>query len=160
MDKRKPGEDKLAALKSYHALNPHPETVTDQAFVAGGDFFDTRDMVQVKYEMLRRVGTEGQSVTRTASAFGFSRPAFYQAQKSLESEGLPGLLPQRPGPRRAHKLTKEVMDFIQRILASEPGLGARELAHRLQERMGVLVHPRTIERGLARRQKKPRGQRS
>lgn len=160
MIRRNAGEDKLAALRSHHALNPHPEAVTDPAFVAGGDFFDARDRVQVKYEMLRRVGREGQAVTQTAASFGFSRPAFYQAQKSFEFAGLPGLLPQRPGPRRAHKLTEEVVAFLQRNLAGEPGLGARELARRLQESMGILVHRRTIERGLARHQKKPRGQRS
>ena len=158
MARPKPGEDKLAALRAQHALNPHPEAVTDTAFVGGGDLFDARDLVQVKYEMLRRVRAEGQAVTQSAAAFGFSRPAFYQARKSFEAAGLPGLLPQRPGPRRAHKLTGDVMAFLQKALADDPSLGARELTRRLREALGVVVHPRTVERGLARGQK--RGQRS
>ena len=153
-------EDKLAALRAHHALNPHSEAVADADFLGGGDFFDARDLVQVKYEMLRRVRAEGQMVTQAAAAFGLSRPAFYQARQSFEAEGLPGLLRQRPGPRRAHKLTEEVVAFLEETLAEEPGLGARELARRLQAGLRVLVHPRTIERGLARRQKKPRGQSS
>ncbi|MBI4307909.1 MAG: helix-turn-helix domain-containing protein [Chloroflexi bacterium] len=152
------GEDKAAALRALHALNPHPEAVADAAFVGGGDFFDPRDVVQVKYEMLRRVRAEGQAVTQAAAAFGFSRPAFYQARQSFKAEGLPGLLRQRPGPRRAHKLTEVVVAFLQQTLAQEPGLGARELARRLQAGLEVSVHPRTIERGMAQRQK--RGHRS
>lgn len=158
MSRHKVAGDKATALRKHHALNPHPEAVTDPAFVTGDDFFDARDLMQVKYELLRRVRTEGQPVTQAAAAFGFSRPAFYQAQKRFEAEGLPGLLPQRPGPRRAHKLGEEVMAFLEKVLADEPVLGSRELAARLQKGMGVSVHPRTVERGLARRQKKPLGQ--
>jgi hypothetical protein len=44
-------------------LNPSPERVTDELFQ---EFFDPRDLVQVKYEMLRRVQTEGQPVGRSA----------------------------------------------------------------------------------------------
>jgi len=39
-----------------------------------------RDVVQVKYEMLRRVRVDQVPMARAARAFGFSRPAFYQAQ--------------------------------------------------------------------------------
>jgi hypothetical protein len=72
--------------------------VADPAFNSGNPFFDARDLVQVKYEMLRRVRQEGRRVTKSAAAFGFSRPSFYEAQASFEIGGLPGLLPQRPGP--------------------------------------------------------------
>ena len=64
----------------------------------GGEFFDPRDLVQVKYEMLRRAREEGVAVSRAAEAFGFSRVAFYQIQRAFESEGLAGLLPRRRGP--------------------------------------------------------------
>ena len=73
----------------------------DAAFTAGGPFFDPEDLVQVKYEMLRRVREEGAAVTQASAAFGFSRPSFYAAQAAFQEAGLPGLVPQRPGPRRA-----------------------------------------------------------
>jgi hypothetical protein len=60
-------------------LNPHPNAVTDPVFQTG-DFFDRDDLVQVKYEMLRRVTVDKQSVTQSATAFGFSRPTYYQAE--------------------------------------------------------------------------------
>jgi transposase len=157
MAKAKPPEDdKTAALRARHALNPRPEAVTDPAFRAGAPFFDARDLVQVKYEMLRQVEAEAHPVSQVAPAFGFSRPSFYQAKAGFEAGGLPGLLPQKPGPRRAHKLTAEVMDFLEETLDAEPALAAAELARRLQSRFGLSVHPRSIERGLARRRKKGR----
>lgn len=59
--------------------------------------FDPRDLVQVKYEMLRRVSAEGHSVVQSAKAFGLSRPSFYQAQAALQREGLAGLLAKKRG---------------------------------------------------------------
>jgi hypothetical protein len=47
------------------------------------------------------VREEGATVSRAAADFGFSRPAFYQAQTAFEAEGLPGvasdLIPPRSG---------------------------------------------------------------
>lgn len=151
-----PQDDKPAALRARHGLNPRPDTVTDPAFLAGAPFLDPRDLVQLKYEMLRRVEREGRPVTEAAPAFGFSRPSFYQAKSAFDAGGLPGLLPQKPGPRRAHKLTAEVMDFLEQSMQAEPRVTATELARRLRNRFGLSVHPRSIERGLARRRKRGR----
>jgi transposase len=148
--------DKAAALREHHALNPHPEAVTDPAFVGGDPFFDARDVVQVKYEMLRRVHQDAQPVSRAASAFGFSRPSFYQAEAAFTAGGLPGLLPQRPGPRRAHKLSAEVVDFLAQLRSEEPGLRSRDLAERVRSAFQLTVHPRSIERALARHAKRGR----
>ncbi len=155
-----PGEEKLAALRQHHALNPRPQAVTDPAFTAGDPFFDARDLVQVKYEMLRRARQEGQPVSRAASTFGFSRPSFYEAQALFEQGGLPALLPQRPGPKRAHKLSEEVVDLLEQARAENASLTAKQMAELLQERLGLKVHPRSIERALARRSKKARPPRS
>jgi transposase len=106
--------------------------------------------VQVKYEMVRRARVEGEPVSRSAAAFGFSRPSFYQAQAALEEGGLAALVPARPGPRRAHKLTGEVVAFAQERLEAEPSLRSAELAAAIEERFGVRVHPRSVERALER----------
>ena len=86
-------------------------------FGSGDPFFDARDLVQVKYEMLRRAREEGSTVSEAAAAFGFSRPSFYEAKAAYESGGLPGLLPKRPGPRRAHKLSEAVVARLAEALA-------------------------------------------
>ncbi|MCG6919997.1 MAG: helix-turn-helix domain-containing protein [Acidobacteria bacterium] len=144
---------KERALADQGVLNPKPESVSDERFRDEG-FFDARDLVQVKYEMVRRVRAEGATVTEAAETFGFSRPTFYQAQRALDEEGLPGLVPKRPGPKRAHKLTDEVMAFVDELRERGSGMNAQTLSQRLAERFGLSVHPRSIERALARREKK------
>lgn len=146
-------DGKLAALRRHHAQHPHPDAVRDSAFTSGDPFFDPRDLVQVRYEMLRRVREEGRSVTGTAAAFGVSRPAFYAAAASFELAGLPGLVPERPGPRRAHKLSEAVVDALAASRSSEPGLTSADLARIAQERFGLVVHRRSVERALARRKR-------
>jgi len=145
--------DKAAALRRHHALNPRPQTVRDPAFTAGNPFFDANDLIQVKYEMLRRVREEGQQVSQSSAAFGFSRPSFYEAQDAFRESGLPGLMPRRPGPRRAHKLSDPVLDTLEAALAEQPTLNSAALARLVQEHFGVRVHPRSIERALQRRRK-------
>ena len=143
------GDPKLEALRAERSLNPRPEEVRDPAFAAS-EFFDPRDLVQVKYEMVRQVRVDGQPVSRSAAAFGFSRPSFYQAAAAVEEAGLAGLVPARPGPRRAHKLTDEVVAFARQARAADPAPGWAELAASIADRFGVRVHPRSVERALAR----------
>jgi transposase len=154
MGRRKRTDEKVASLREHHALNSRPEVVVDPVFAGGDPFFDARDLTQVKYEMLRRVHAEGEPITHAAAAFGFSRPSFYQAQAAFRAEGLPGLLPERPGPRRAHKLSEEIMSWIDGVLAEDPALRSVQLAEMMRATFGLSVHQRSIERALARRQKK------
>ena len=108
--KRKP-DAKEAALAETRTLNPRPEAVRDEQF-ASSEFFDARDLVQVKYEMVRRVRVDGAPVTAAAAAFGFSRPSYYEAAAAVDRDGLGGLVPAKPGPaaraqahRRGHRAT-------------------------------------------------------
>jgi len=153
MSTRPRPDPKAQALRRQGTLNPHAEQVRDDLFLEN-DFFDPRDLVQVKYEMVRRVQVEGWRVKHAAERFGFSRPSFYKAQWAFKEGGLAGLIPRRRGPRRAHKLTPGVMAFIEETLAEDPSLRARALARRIEQRFGLRVHPRTIERVLRRGQKK------
>jgi transposase len=146
---------KRDSLRREGALNPHPQTVTDLLF-QGSDFFDRDDLIQVKYEMLRRVEIDKQPVSQAASAFGLSRPTFYQAQSGFAENGLAGLLPQKRGPRHPHKLTVEVLGFISQARAEDPALLLDAMVKAVRERFGVTVHPRSIERALARQEKKRR----
>jgi transposase len=141
------------ALRKHNSLNPHPENVTDELF-GESDFFDPRDLAQVKYEMLRHVRKDGWSVAQAARAFGFSRNAFYRAQEAFKQNGIAGLMRERPGPRRAHKFTDEVMDFIEKALLKDGALTTVRLRRMIKKRFGISVHRRSIERSLTRRQKK------
>ena len=144
---------KKTTLHQRGCLHPHPQKVTDELF-ASSEFFDPRDLLQVKYEMLRRVRLDGHSVSQSAARFGLSRPSYYQAKKAYEEGGLAALLPRKPGPRRAHKLSEEVVDVLREALAQEPELSPQELVQLVEERFGLSVHRRSIERALARPGKK------
>jgi transposase len=146
---RRRQDPKVAALRAERSLNPRPEDVVDEAFSAS-EFFDARDLAQVKYEMVRRVRVDGVPVSRSAAAFGFSRPSFYQAAAAVDAHGLAGLVPARPGPRRAHKLTDEVVEFARQAREDDPSLRSTDLVDLIADRFGVSVHPRSVERALAR----------
>ena len=146
---KKRKDPKEESLRAARALNPRPDAVADPEF-AESPFLDARDLVQVKYEMVRRVRVEGESVSAAASAFGFSRPSWYAAAAAVDQDGLPGLVPLRPGPRRAHKLTEGVVADLRAALAEDPSLSTADLVGRVLDRFGVHVHPRSVERALAR----------
>lgn len=151
MARSKP-DPKEEALRASRGLNPRPDAVSDPEF-AGSEFFDARDLVQVKYEMLRRARQDGSTVSDAAAAFGFSRPSFYEAEAAFETAGLPGLLPKRPGPRRAHKLSEAVVERLEQVVAADPAPSSAELVELVRSEFGLQVHPRSVERALARRPK-------
>jgi len=151
-------QSKQELLRRSSCLNPRPHAVKDELF-GSDDFFDPRDLPQVKYEMLRRVAHDKKPVSASAGDFGFSRVAFYQARDAFEKEGLCGLLPRKRGPKDRHKLTAEVMRFVNQSREGNESAGPVLLAQRIEERFGIRVHPRSIQRAVAARKKKHPGRR-
>lgn len=145
---------KIQTLRQSGTLNLRAETIRDRLFLEES-FFDPRDLTQVKYEMLRRVEKEQMPISAVAASFGFSRPAFYKAWRDFTREGLVGLIPRRRGPKEGHKLTREIVSFVERSRAQEPSLGTPELVRRIQKEFAVRVHRRTVERALVAAKKKP-----
>lgn len=97
---------------------------------------------------------EGQPVGATASSFGFSRVTVNKLRKRFATEGLAGLMPRLRGPRRASKLSDEVLAFVWQTLKTEPELRMADLPQRIHERFGISIHGRSIERALKRERKK------
>ena len=142
-------DEKARALRESGTLNSGARHMRDGLFQAS-EFFDPRDIVQVRYEMLRRVREEGVSVTEASSSFGVSRPTYYLAQTVFAREGLHGLLPRKRGPRGGHKLTADVMAWVVAEREKAPSLSSAALTQLVGERFSVRVHRRSIERALAR----------
>ena len=138
---------KRQALQASGTFNPRHQRVRHPLF-QDSDFFDSQDLLQLKYESLRAVQKEQYSLARAASEFGLSRPTLYQAQAHFAAGGVAGLLPGKRGPRQAHKLTPQVLEYVQQVWAAEPQLQAGPLARRVRQRLGVKVHPRTLEKAL------------
>ena len=149
MGRQRAEDPKVTSLHAARCLNPRPQDVRDEAFLSQ-EFFDARDVVQVKYEMVRRVTTDAMSVTDATAAFGYSRPSYYEAAAALERAGLDGLVPAKPGPRHAHKLSEQVCAFADEQLTADPTLRVKDLLAPIQARFGMRVHPRSVERALSR----------
>jgi transposase len=150
-----PQDVKARFLAAHRALHPHPERVGDLLFQQGG-FFDPRDLVQVRYEMLRRHLVEGRPVTEIIRDFGVSRQMFYVLLGMFQQGGLAGLLPRKRGPKGAHKCTDAIVAFVAARREESPGRSTKELAEDVGRKFGVQLHPRTLERRLSRRGKKRR----
>lgn len=151
-----PAKDtKSRFLAAHGALHPHPERVQDPEFQQS-DFFDPRDLVQVRYEMLRHHLVDGHPVAKACRTFGMSRQMFYLLIKSFRAEGLPGLLPRKRGPKRARKATDEILAYAASRRAEDPDHPTPNLVDEVRHEFGVRLHRRTLERGLARRGKKRR----
>ncbi len=148
-------DPKVDKLRETRTLHPNPEQVRDPLFQAHPAFFDARDLVQVRYEMVRRVDLDRQPLSRVAKDFGVTRPTIYLARSRLRQRGLPGLLPSPRGPKGPNKLSDEALAFLQKTTDSPA-----KLALALRDRFGIAVHPRTVRRALLRLEKKPRARRS
>ena len=154
MAKRRKSNEKTIELKRTGTLNPHPETVTDRMFKEN-PFFDPRDLLQVRYEMLRRHSAEEKSILDAAADFGVSRPTFYQAQAAFSRSGLAGLLPSQRGPKGGHKVTAEVLDYVASLRVAQPGMTTKNCVQAVQGHFGITIHRRSLERALVRGKKKP-----
>lgn len=144
---------KDAALIRDGALNPHPEAVRDRLFNEN-PFFDPKDLVQVRYEMVRRHHVDSLPISDVAEAFGVSRPTFYKAQSALADQGLAGLLPRQRGPKDGHKISAEVLAFVDELKAASPDLTLRQCLAAIAARFGVSVHRRSLERAMTRKKKR------
>ena len=147
-------DPKLQALRQSNTLNLQAKEVHDPHFQEG-DFFDPRDLAQVKYEMLRQVEKDDAPVSQAAAAFGFSRPSFYKAQEDFTREGLAGLIPRKRGPKGRRKLNPEIMEFVEQARLREPSIKIASLVLRIQEKFALTVHRRSLERALLAVKKKP-----
>ena len=153
MAKPPPEDAKVQALQQNGALNPHAGAVTDPLFHAN-PFFDARDLVQVRYEMVRRHSVDGLPISAAAAAFGVTRPTFYKAQSALETGGFAGLLPNARGPRDGHKLSAEVVAFVEEMRGADPKATTRQCLEAIERRFGVKAHRRSLERALSRKKKR------
>lgn len=150
---RRPRQDpKTQALARDGTLNSNPEAIHDPLFT-GNPFFDPKDLVQVRYEMVRRHDAEGMSVSEAAASFGVSRPTFYKAQNTLAISGLAGLVPHSRGPKDGHKISSNVVAFVIDLKESQPELTTPQCLAAIEAQFGVKVHRRSLERALARKKK-------
>jgi transposase len=135
------------SLLKNNCFNRNHENVTAGVF-GGSPFFDCRDIVQVKYEMVRAADNAEGTVADISRSFGFSRKSYYQINEAFQAGGLQALVPKKTGPKKPTKLTPEAAGFIESYLGNKPGAKSSEVSAALEAETGVRIHPRTIYRHL------------
>lgn len=139
-------------LRRRHCYHLGADRVTDPLFQSD-DFFDPRDLLLVKYELLRRVRCDGVPIVRAVVRFAVSRATYYQTYRAWTVRGLLGLLPRPTGPRQGYKLTADIVATLAPADGADAVADAAELARRLWAEHRLRVHPRSIARALRPRQK-------
>lgn len=150
-------KNKIAHLLETDTLNPNAASVTDELFL-NHDFFDPHDLIQVKYEMLRKVSEENCPVRKAVEIFGISRPYYYKLKAAFAERGMSGLQLQKRGPKGAYKLTPKITRFIDESLAGNPTADNTEIAQQIAQHFEVNIHHRSIDR-YRRSKKKESGKR-
>ena len=144
-------DPKEAALAGARCLNPHPEQVTDPEFGAS-DFLDARDAVQVKYEMVRKVRRRRSPRPPRRSAT--PAPRTTPRPPHWSPPGWTGLCPRGPGRAGPASSPRKSSPGPRSSSPPGPGLRPAQLPDRIADAFGVRVHPRSVERALARRRER------
>ena len=140
-------QSRMTALEQARLAHPRPDAVTAGLFCSEHPFFLAADKVQVKYEMLRAVAVDGETVVAAAAAHGYSRAEFYLVQAAFAERGMAGLLDERRGRKGPTKITGEIARFLT---DAPPERSGAELAREVEDRFGVSLHRRTAERARKR----------
>ena len=136
-------QSRMEALERSGLVHPRADAVTAELFCSGDPFFLAADKVQVKYEMLRTVAVDGETVVAAAEAHGYSRAEFYLVQAAFAERGMAGLVDGRRGRKGPTKVTPAIAAFLRAAPVERSGA---ELTEEVERRFGVALHRRTAER--------------
>ena len=145
-------DDKVKILKENGSFNRNASSVINPLFKSN-PYFDAKDLVQVKYEMLRAVKNDELSVSDASMQFGFSRTAYYKIEKRFMEAGVDGLCLQKTGPKSPAKITGDVLSFASGLKASHPNITNDEIIREIQTQKGVTIHKRSLQRERAKKKR-------
>jgi len=132
-------------LRRTRCLHRTPERVQNDRFTQQTDFFDPKDIVQVKYELLRSCEVEGRDVASACLDFGFSRTTYYKVLQAFLEGGLPALMGRPRGRLKPIKVTDVVRGYLIAEKAKNSKLSAHEMIEPLKERYQVELSERMIQ---------------
>ena len=142
-------DKKHAHLRKSGTLNPHPERIFDPLF-SNSSFFDSRDLLQVRYEMIR-AHTSATTLKEIATRFGVSIATCVCLKRDYRKGGLQALVPRRRGPQGPHKITLEMVEFAENYRAVHGPTSVRKLAALINEQFEVHIHFSGLHRALSNR---------
>ena len=139
--------DKVEHLRATRTYNERHDRVVDELF-ANSELFDPRDLLQVRYEIVRAVGG-GESPERVAVRFGVSGMTARRYVGSMREGGLLALLPARKGPSGPRALGPRGEEFVDAYIVGHPSASGREVHEALEAALALGVSQRTVERRIA-----------
>ncbi|NOY28030.1 MAG: helix-turn-helix domain-containing protein [Oligoflexia bacterium] len=110
------------------------------------DFFDPRDLAQVRYEMLRAAMAEETSVAEACRQFCFSREYFYRLKRAFMERGYSALLGSAKGRPPLIALNQEIVTFVVQRKLEQPTLSGEQLRKEILDLYQVDCSRRTVER--------------
>ncbi len=141
---------KAKTLIESGSFNRNADSVRNPMF-RSNPYFDPQDLVQVKYEMLRAVKTNGLNVSEASLQFGFSRTAYYKIEKRFYDAGIDGLCAKKTGPKFPSKITPDIIEFVAQLKGDDPGIINDNIVERIREEKGVSIHKRSLQRVQAKK---------
>lgn len=136
---------KKEILLANGTYNRNHKKVKNEKFFTHS-FYDSMDIVQVKYEMLKDAAVGNRGIAQIADDFGFSRASFYKIKDAFDSKGLSALVPEKTGPKKPNKLTESYQQYINRYVSEKPKASSSEIAMSLKKDKGIDISKRTVER--------------
>jgi transposase len=96
--------------------------------------------------------TTNKPISEICAKYNYSRERFYHFKRRFEKEGILGLLDKRGGPKKPHKVSKEIEDII--IIKRKDKSGKKNgkniytIAQELKKEGIVEISAKTVERVL------------
>jgi len=144
--------NKVKSLIENGSFNRNASAVSNHMF-RSNPYFDPQDLVQVKYEMLRSVKSDGFNVADASRQFGFSRTAYYKIEKRFHEAGVEGLCAQKTGPKSPAKITCEIVELADRLRAEHPGITNDEVTREIEAQTGITIHKRSLQRAQSKKKR-------
>jgi transposase len=144
--------NKVKSLIENGSFNRNADTVSNHMFKSN-PYFDPQDLVQVKYEMLRAVKSDGLNVADASRQFGFSRTAYYKIEKRFHNAGVEGLCAQKTGPKAPAKITHEIVGLADNLRVEHPGITNDEVIKEIEAQTGVTIHKRSLQRAQSKKKR-------
>lgn len=123
------------------------ESGRQRAVVAGGavlHVWDIEDEVAERFVIVSLLRAKQARQVELGTLLGWHRNTIGRLAERAEHEGLTAVIRARPGPRRPHKATPEVLAVVDEGMAA--GLGRRRLRDLVEERTGAVLSDRHIGR--------------
>lgn len=142
--------NKEERLKESNTYNPKCDKVTACDFIEN-EVMDSRDLLQVRYEIVRAIEYDNKPVKEICSEFGVSASTARRYVRNLKEGGLIALVPEQKGPSGPTKLSKDAADFIDTYLKNNPKASGGKVHNALENRLHPGISKRTVERYLSKK---------